>query len=258
MLKIGHIDFVNMIPLEMEKSTNFVNIRSIPTKVNEMLLRGEVDIGVISSSFFLQNRNHLRRIGNLGIVADGLAMSVILLSKRDFSDQCNRGSVKIYETPKSATSILMNRIILNRTYKLDVISAENRSDAEAVLLIGDEALLEQGSEDWPYMYDLGEEWKNLTGLPAVFAVLAVNEGSYQSKRSEIETYLSELEVNFEKAMRDRDLLVKKAKERIEIDEEILHRYFDCLKYRISKREEESLTLFESMYLETKGVLELLK
>ena len=47
---------------------------------------------------------------------------------------------------------------------------------EAVLVIGDAALLLASRGAYPYMVDLGLAWKEWTGLPFVFAVWAARRG----------------------------------------------------------------------------------
>jgi chorismate dehydratase len=46
------------------------------------------------------------------------------------------------------------------------------TEHEAVLVIGDGALLLRARGNYPVVLDLGEEWKRWTGLPFVFAVWA--------------------------------------------------------------------------------------
>jgi chorismate dehydratase len=48
---------------------------------------------------------------------------------------------------------------------------------EAVLVIGDAALVLAAQEVYPYRYDLGEEWKTRTGLPFVFAIWAARRSA---------------------------------------------------------------------------------
>src|SRR5439155_1018475 len=48
---------------------------------------------------------------------------------------------------------------------------------EAVLVIGDAALLLAARHAYPHRYDLGDEWKRWTGLPFVFAMWAARRGA---------------------------------------------------------------------------------
>ena len=50
---------------------------------------------------------------------------------------------------------------------------------EAVLVIGDAALLLASRHVYPHRYDLGDEWKRWTGLPFVFAVWAARRAADQ-------------------------------------------------------------------------------
>src|SRR5207249_11647667 len=48
---------------------------------------------------------------------------------------------------------------------------------EAVLVIGDAALLLTARRAYPHRYDLGQEWKRWTGLPFVFAMWAARRAA---------------------------------------------------------------------------------
>src|SRR5207247_7681884 len=48
---------------------------------------------------------------------------------------------------------------------------------EAVLVIGDAALLLAARHAYPHHYDLGDEWKRWTGLPFVFAMWAARRAA---------------------------------------------------------------------------------
>jgi chorismate dehydratase len=72
------------------------------------------------------------------------------------------------------------RIILIERYGLrpefiDLTRATGR-DGEARLLIGDKVVCQEPS-GFPHQYDLGDEWKRLTGLPFVFAVWTARPGA---------------------------------------------------------------------------------
>jgi chorismate dehydratase len=49
------------------------------------------------------------------------------------------------------------------------------SDADAVLVIGDAALTQPWAQRFPYCFDLGEIWHDMTQMPFVFAVWAVRK-----------------------------------------------------------------------------------
>lgn len=242
------INFLNTIPLEMAPgaaSVPFESVPGSPAKINQLLLKGEVDIGVISSAFFLAHDDRLARFGNLGIVSDGPAMSVGLFSDFDLREEARRGrrEVAVFETPKSATSVLLNRVVLKRFHGLEVRAVAREEDAEAVLLIGDECLATRAVGRWRHFLDLGETWKEGTGLPTVFAVLAVNRESLATRNQELTLYFSELLDHHRRLYLDRDALVAIARTRSDLPEDVLYEYFRSLSYIIGRREERSLELF---------------
>jgi chorismate dehydratase len=248
MITIGHIDFINMLPLDWEGPAPFSykKVSGPPTEINQMLLNGQVDLGVISLACYLDHPRELVRLGNLGIVSDGPVLSVVLFSQKDLSKAKGNGGIKIYETTQSATSVILNRIILRRVFKLDPLIVPSAAEAEAVLLIGNEALLERQKGEWEYLYDLGEEWQQWTGLPAVFAVLATHQRVLREKKSELERFLRFLKKIYRENINNKDLLVRKALEKINLDEKILYKYFDCLKYETGPREEKAISLFDRL------------
>ena len=248
MIRVGHIDFINTIPFDLEGPDDqaYKKIKGPPTWINQMLLDGEVDIAVISVAFFLKHRNDLLRIGNLGIVSDGPVMSVMLFSSRDLSKCSANGGLKLYETTESATSVILNRLILRQAYGVDPVIIPTISDAEAVLLIGNTALLERQKGRWDYQYDLGEEWKNLTGLPMVFAVLATRKNVFENRRKELLEFLELLKKYYRKSMKDLDPVVARAKETVPLDDELLYSYYHGLRYVIDEKEEQSMALFEKL------------
>lgn len=83
-------------------------------------------------------------------------------------------------TPASATSAVLSRILYRlwfgeAAFEAHVAESGNVASGKALsirrpmeLLIGDEALIRRAS--FPMVIDLGESWRELTGLPFVFAV----------------------------------------------------------------------------------------
>lgn len=248
MIRIGHIDFINTIPFDLEGPDDqpYKKIKGPPTRINQMLLDGEVDVAMISVAFFLEHQDDLLRIGNFGIVSDGPVMSVVLFSNRDLSKCGANGGLKLYETTESATSVILNRLILRLAYGVDPVIIPTILEAEAVLLIGNTALLERQKGRWDHQYDLGEEWKNLTGLPMVFAVLATRKKVFENKGKELLDFLELVKSHYRKSMEDLDPIVAKAKEKVPIDNELLYSYYHGLKYVIEEKEEQSMALFEKL------------
>jgi chorismate dehydratase len=93
----------------------------------------------------------------------------------------NGGTILV--SASSRTSVELLRLLCQDVWKVRASFADVRAEAQdlnalaalphdAVLVIGDPALLLQVRNTYPYRYDLGEAWKRWTGLPFVFAVWA--------------------------------------------------------------------------------------
>lgn len=182
--RVGHIQFLNCLPLYYGLVKNDVlwNVeltKGTPTELNRYLIEKKLDICPISSIEYARNIRDFLLMPNLSVSCDGPVTSIYLVSKVPIEqlDQCS-----IALTSTSATSQILLKIILQDRYGLQPRYFESppnlgsmMMEADAALLIGDPALhvhykIPQGL----YAYDLGAEWKALTGLKMVFAVWAVH------------------------------------------------------------------------------------
>lgn len=185
-LKFGCHYFLNSRPLVLpffrgDLGRNFNIIFDTPAKISEMLFKGRLDIAFIPSIDYLKNEN-LKLVPNISISADGEVKSVILLSKKEI------GEIKtVALDKKSKTSVVLLKILFKKFYKLRIKYLDdtkaNQEKADARLMIGDEALAytypaTYKAEKKPskfYITDLGKEWKKITKLPFVFALIAARK-----------------------------------------------------------------------------------
>lgn len=181
--KVGHIQFINCLPLYYGLVHNNVLldvelIKGTPTELNKMLIEGRLDISPISSIEYCRNYKELMLLPNLAVAADGEVKSILFASKVPIEEIDGR---TVALTNTSATSQALLRIILRDKYRVSPSYfscppdlPEMLMEADGALLIGDDALrvLYNRSNDL-YLYDLGKEWKEMTGRRMVFAVWAV-------------------------------------------------------------------------------------
>ena len=115
--------------------------------------------------------------------------SIILVSKYPIEPL---GRARIALTAKSATSHVLLKIILHHAYQgspdyfISPLSLSEGvlDDAQAVLFIGDDALTAYHNQlSGYYYYDLGGEWRKLTGFPMVYAVWVANR-NFAARHSE--------------------------------------------------------------------------
>jgi chorismate dehydratase len=140
----------------------------IPSVGGKKLLNGSVDIGLVPVAVLAQ-LNDARIITDYCIGADGPVKSVSIFSEVPIEE-----IQQVYLDYHSMTSVQLVKILLREYWKIqpEQIAAEagyidKIKGTTAGLVIGDRALAI--NERFPYVYDLSEAWKQLTGLPFVFA-----------------------------------------------------------------------------------------
>jgi chorismate dehydratase len=145
-----------------------------PARIGDMLLRNEIDMGLVPVA--VMNRMPEYYInGNYGIGSDGPVASVCL-----FSEVPVQEIRRVLLDYQSRTSVQLARILLDRYWKMrpELVNAGIDFQGQirgttAAVVIGDRAF--QQRKVSPYVYDLGEAWKNMTGLPFVYAAWISNK-----------------------------------------------------------------------------------
>jgi chorismate dehydratase len=205
-LVIGEISYTNILPMFYyidrnklaESGCEFVP--AIPSKLNEDMANGLVDVGGISSFSYGEHSEEYQLFPNLSVTSMGKVGSIFLFSKRPIE---KLEGAKIGLTSSSATSVNLLKIILQRFYEINVSYETVYPDYEsmmvqydACLLIGDDAILASLSKDsLIYQYDLGEVWEKFTGLPMTYAVFATRNETVKKQAS----VLSEVHQQFLKS-----------------------------------------------------------
>lgn len=193
-LKIGQIEYANCTPLftVLKKNfdcTNYQFISGVPAKLNAMLSRGEIDLCPSSSFEYGKTPEKYYLLPGLSISSIGAVKSVLLFSSLPI-DRLDNHAIGL--TSESDTSVNLLKIILakgygfsNRFERTTLPLREALSSFSALLLIGDAALKERMQSPDLYVYDLGEMWHDLTGLPFVFALWIVTREAAETKGEEI-------------------------------------------------------------------------
>ena len=180
--RVGHIQFLNCLPLDYALMEGGFDegldvLCDVPAVLNGKLLAGELNISPVSSIIYAQHADKLLLLPELSISADTALESILLVSKRPV-EELEGGKVLL--TSKSATSHRQLKIVLAQHYGLRQVRYETTTslwtagvldEADAVLFIGDDALgayLHQ--QEGYYYYDMGGQWRELTGGGMVYAV----------------------------------------------------------------------------------------
>jgi chorismate dehydratase len=237
-MKLGCISYINVLPVTMGLETGAVPfsgelVHAEPTRLNALTRRGALDITAVSSIEYLSCMEHYRVVTGVGLSSPGAVQSVKLFSLLPLDQLAGR---TVAVTRASATSRTLLQVLLPGLHIVDLNEAPELTERQpAVLLIGDQALT--GPPQAAYELDLGLAWKELTGLPMVFAVWLA--------RRPLPLALAEdlLHRSRDWGHAHREEVLAEAGRRTGLSRAQLERYFQGLSYGLGARELESLSLF---------------
>jgi len=198
-IRVGYIPYLNMVPFHHgfgpapieAQGRRFEFLPMSPHALGLEAEKGTIDAGAMSLVDSLRLSTHYEPVGTFGIGMRRAAQSVLLFSRQEI--HCLQGMCAI--TDETSTSFRLLQLLLEVHYGLTgirygriVSSALFDGDAEALLLIGDEALRakKEGIKGMPFVTDLGEEWVQWQGVPFVFARWMVRSGLRQEVKDIIE------------------------------------------------------------------------
>jgi chorismate dehydratase len=159
------------------------------------LLAGEIDLAPISAYFAAQYASEFVILPGHSISSLGAVKTVLLFSWRPDIRELDEATVAL--TNHSATSVNLLRVLCRERYNIRPKFVTMAQDlphmmqmAAAALVIGDTALVEgflhrellrpDGAYGRPSIFDLGDEWLKLTGLPFTFAVWAARRSKTEA------------------------------------------------------------------------------
>jgi chorismate dehydratase len=182
--RVGHIQFLNCLPIYwgLVRSGALLDIelyKDTPDRLNDGLVSGELDIGPISVVEYLKHASDLLLLPDLAVGSDGPVLSVNLVSQLPL-DALDAEPVALGSTSRTSVVLaqhyLEDHVGVQPTYftcppELTSMMLE----AKAAVLIGDAALRAtyDAAAHGLTVHDLGALWRELSGLPMVFAVWAV-------------------------------------------------------------------------------------
>ncbi len=173
-IKVGVVNYLNTKPLLYGLERPPINerievIASYPARLAEMLKRKEIDIGLIPVAA-IPDLSTYHIVGDYCIGAEGEIASVCLFSEVPMSE-----IKKVYLDYQSRSSVALLKWLMKEYWGIDpeIVHATDESYRKEIkgttagLVIGDRALEQRRIST--FIYDLGSEWRAITGLPFVFA-----------------------------------------------------------------------------------------
>ena len=172
--RIGSVPYLNARPLiyGLEDQVTL----AVPSRLADLMYRGQFDAALVPvAEVLLHDRYEI--VDGVAIAARGPVKSVFLAHRAPI-EKLKRIAVD----PASRTSVWLLRVLLKARYGIAPEfyprpSGAKLTEHEAMMLIGDEAIWYASRGGEQPMWDLGEAWRELTGLPFVFAVWALQPGA---------------------------------------------------------------------------------
>ena len=168
--RIGAISFLNTVPLieGLQDQRDVAVMHDLPARLADALFDERIDVGLIPVVEYLRGVGS-RIVPGICIASHGAAQTVKVFSKIPLEQ-----AEAIAVDRASRTSVALLRVLLAELYDRhpDLHVTEPRpgelfAHYDTALVIGDRAL--QTPERGVHAYDLGALWREMTGLPFVYA-----------------------------------------------------------------------------------------
>lgn len=178
-VRIGAVSYLNTRPLVegLEKCRDVELSFDVPSRLLGALLEERADVALAPIVDTLQSPEPLAALPVGCIASDGPTRSVKVFSRVPFG-----GVRRLLADPDSKTSVALATILLRRVHGaapeivrasrpiVELIESDTDADADAALMIGDKVERHPPSAGaFPHILDLGEAWREWTGLPFVYA-----------------------------------------------------------------------------------------
>ncbi len=235
--RIGCVKYINAIPLARgwPGPIQFGH----PSTLCRRLAAGDLDVALVSSFEYLRNPIY-SIVDDVAIASDGPVYSVFVAHRPETTFD----EIELDEASTTGVSLWRCLQQLRKEESIECAPpVDNLSALEpgrARLLIGDQAIRFRQKFGKTYFYrDLGQEWRDETGLPFVYALWLIRPEV--KKPARIADSL--------RSIRDRNLahLDELIVEQKEFDAAFSAYYYrDCLRFHFGEREKAGLRLFREL------------
>ena len=199
-IRCGRIVYTNDLPLYAAFDAGAVEFpgqlhADVPAKLNLELIRGNLDMGPMSSAFYARHADELMLIDGPCVGARDYARSVILVSP--VPPHVLDGA-EIAVTRESATGRALLQVLLERRYGVSAAFAATEHPLcaaqmhQPTLVIGDAAIDAREQFDSAHCYDLSHLWHEWTEADMVFAVWVMRRDAYERKREALDAAIKAL------------------------------------------------------------------
>ncbi|MGH7494461.1 MAG: aminofutalosine synthase MqnE [bacterium] len=247
---IGKIPYLNCVPFyDRFENRPFRVLPLTPRQMGRLAETQDIDGGPFSLLDFWHAEKEYEAL-DYGIAVRNFARSVVFYSNYNWMDLQGR---RIGVTSETSTSIELLKVLLAHKYGVaanlermhPVFQVQEAQKFDAVLVIGDEALLraKSGLAGFRFVFDLGHEWHEWTGLPFVFAVWAIRRGVSADKKQALVRQLEQAALDADQRHPNFGAWHGK---RLGLTPAEVQVYLDGFAYRLGKEEQSAMEKFRQL------------
>ncbi|WP_431781479.1 menaquinone biosynthetic enzyme MqnA/MqnD family protein [Streptomyces chumphonensis] len=242
--RVGHIQFLNCLPLYwgLARTGSLLDLeltKDTPERLSEQLVNGDLDIAPVTLVEFLRHSEDLTALSDIAVGCDGPVMSCVLVSKGGLAE-LDGERVALGST--SRTSVRLAQLLLAERHGItpeyftcppDL--GQMMHEAQAAVLIGDAALrasLHYAPRLGLQVHDLGQMWKEWTGLPFVFAVWAARRDYLAREPEAVREVHRAFLASRDLSLQEVGKVAEQAARWETFDADLLARYFTTLDFRL--------------------------
>ncbi|MFG1808677.1 menaquinone biosynthetic enzyme MqnA/MqnD family protein [Streptomyces sp. NPDC049040] len=253
--RVGHIQFLNCVPLYwgLARTGALLDVqlsKDTPEKLSRQLIDGDLDIGPVTLMEYLRHADELVALPDIAVGCDGPVMSCVIVSQVPL-DRLDGQRVALGST--SRTSVRLAELLLTECYgvtpdyyRCPPDLALMMQEAQAAVLIGD-AALRASLHDAPRLglevHDLGQMWKDWTGLPFVFAIWAVRRDYLAAHPEAVHDVHRAFLASRDLSLDEVEKVAEQAAHWEAFDADLLRRYFTTLDFSLGPEQLAGLAEF---------------
>jgi chorismate dehydratase len=243
--RVGHIQFINCLPIYwgLMRSGALLDVdlhKDTPDRLNQALVAGDLDIGPISLVEYLRNADDLLLLPDLAVGSDGPVLSVNLVATKPLSEL-----KRVALGSTSRTGVLLAKMLLAQKhavtpefFRCPPDLTEMLLEADAGVVIGDVALraLYEAPAKGLDVIDLGQAWREWSGLPMVFAVWAARRDFAAAHPGQVKDVHEAFVRSRELCLNELDEVAAAAARWEPFDAATLANYFRTLDFSLGERQ----------------------
>ena len=256
-IKVGRIRYINVAPIYFGLDNGLLPpwmklVNHPPSSLNRMLAQGLLDVSPVSTAAYASNFKEWSIVPDNSISCFGNAVSVIVASKRPFDELHNK---KVLLTDESASAAaLLKLLFAMRGVRPHFIKTPLKNpdsvkkEADAALVIGNAAISEPWADNFEFIQDLGAMGKEATGLPFVFAVVAVRKDFAEKYPEAVAAIARLFKISRQDGERNLKMIARRSASVLKLSAEFCESYHKTLHYDLTPQKIFGLkTFFEYLH-----------